>query len=54
MANEIALMLHCQRGEELLAAENCHLFDWEAAGPAIHAGVMTTAIKSNKGIFSGY
>lgn len=53
MANEIALMLHCQRGEELLAAENCHLFDWEAAGPAIHAGVMTTAIKSNKGIFSG-
>ena len=34
MANEIAIRLHCAPGDELLAAEDCHLFFAEAAGPA--------------------
>ena len=52
MANQIALQLHCARGEELLAAENCHLFFAEAGGPAIHAGVMVRPIPTPTGIFT--
>src|SRR3990167_1754204 len=40
MANQIAIKLLCEPGDELIAAENCHLFLAESGGPAIHAGVM--------------
>lgn len=52
MANQIAIQLHCERGEELLAAENCHLFFAEAGGPAVHAGVMARPIPTQTGLFS--
>lgn len=52
MANQIAIRLLCDRGDELLAAENCHLFFAESGGPAIHSGVMTRPIKTKTGIFS--
>src|SRR5688572_28262443 len=52
MANEIAIRLLCEPGDELLAAENCHLFFAEAGGPAIHSGVMTRPIPSKTGIFT--
>ncbi len=53
MANQIAIQLHCNRGDELLAAENCHLFFAEAGGPAIHSGVMSRPIATPTGIFTG-
>ncbi len=52
MANEIAIRLLCEPGDELIAAENCHLFLAEAGGPAVHAGVMPRAISSDSGVFS--
>lgn len=52
MANEIAIRLSCEPGDELIAAENCHLFFAEAGGPAAHSGVMTKAISSTTGIFT--
>ncbi len=51
MANEIAIRLHCERGEELLAAENCHLFAAESGGPAVHAGVMCKPIATETVVF---
>ncbi len=52
MANEIAIRLFCEPGDELIAAETCHLFFAEAGGPAIHAGAMARPIHSPTGIFS--
>ncbi|MCB0417830.1 MAG: hypothetical protein KDD39_09280 [Bdellovibrionales bacterium] len=51
MANEVALMLHCSHGDELIAAENCHLFFAETGGPAKHAGVQTRMVPTPTGIF---
>lgn len=53
MANEVAICLQCERGDELIAAETCHLFFAETGGPAIHAGVMARPIRTANGIFSG-
>ncbi|MEZ4749775.1 MAG: GntG family PLP-dependent aldolase [Bdellovibrionota bacterium] len=51
MANEVAIMLHCSHGDELVAAENCHLFFAETGGPAKHAGVQTRMVPTANGIF---
>jgi threonine aldolase len=52
MANEIAIRAHCEPGDELIAAEDCHLFLSEAGGPALHASVMARPIKTSNGIFT--
>ncbi len=52
MANEIAIRTFCSPGDELIAAENCHLFLAEAGGPAIHSAVMCKPIPASTGIFS--
>ena len=36
MANQIALRLHTEPGDELLGEENCHVFISELGGPAVH------------------
>lgn len=53
MANQIALKLLCEPGEEIIAAEQSHIFFAEAGGPAIHAGAMSRPIKNNTGVFTG-
>lgn len=53
MANEIAIRLLCERGEELIAAEQSHLLFAEGGGPAVHSGVMIRPVRTNTGIFSG-
>jgi threonine aldolase len=53
MANEIAIRLHCSPGDELVAAEDCHLFFAEVGGPAIHSGVMCRPLAAAGGIFTG-
>ncbi len=53
MANEVAIKLLCEPGDQLLAAENCHLFICEGGGPAVHAGVMARGIPTTTGIFTG-
>lgn len=52
MANEIALLALCERGDELLAAGNSHFFFAEAGGPAVHANVMCKPIYTKTGIFT--
>ncbi len=53
MANQSALKTHSQPGDELIAAENCHLFDAEAGGPAIHSQLLTRPIRTKTGLFTG-
>jgi threonine aldolase len=52
MANEVALLELGSRGDELLAAAECHLFFAEAGGPAALVGLMTRAIPTANGIFT--
>lgn len=52
MANEVAIRLLCERGDELIAAQNSHLFIAEGGGPAIHSGVMVKPIRTRDGLFS--
>jgi threonine aldolase len=52
MANQIAIKTLCRPGEELLAASNCHLFNAETSGPAIHSQVMCKPIPTATGIFT--
>lgn len=52
-ASEVALQALAGPGDELLAAQNCHLFIAEAGGPAIHAGLMCKPIPTATGIFTG-
>lgn len=53
MANEVAILLHCEPGDEILAAEQCHIFFAEAGGPAFLARAMARPIHSENGKFTG-
>ncbi len=52
MANEVAIRLHCEHGDELIAYEHSHVLFAEVGGPAVHAGVQAKPIKTSTGIFT--
>jgi threonine aldolase len=52
MANQIALRLHTEPGDELVGEENCHVFLSELGGPAVHSGVVTRGLPGVAGRFS--
>ena len=51
MANEIALRVLSDPGDELIAEENAHLLIAELGGPAVHAGLMTRPLRGRAGRF---
>ncbi len=53
MCNEIALAVHCRRGEEVLLERSCHIVNYEAGGPGALAGVVLQAIDGVRGTFTG-
>ena len=53
MCNHVALVTHCARGDEIIAAEASHIIDFEGAGAAIFAGCLVRPIQCPRGIFSG-
>jgi threonine aldolase len=52
MANQIALRLLSEPGDELLADAWCHLFINELGGPAVHSGLVMRPLESTDGRFS--
>jgi threonine aldolase len=52
MANEIALRVLGEPGDELIAEENAHILIAELGGPAVHAGLMTRPLPSHAGRFT--
>ena len=52
MANQIALRVLTEPGDELLADPNCHIFISELGGPAVHSGVAMRALPTRHGRFS--
>ncbi len=45
MGNQIALMLHCQRGDEAICDREAHIFHYEMAAPAVLAGVQMHTVE---------
>jgi threonine aldolase len=53
MANQIALRILTEPGDELLAEENAHILVSEQGGPAVHSGLVTRPIRTAAGRFTG-
>ena len=51
MANQIALKLLSQPGEELIAEELAHVVRYEVGGPAFHSGLVIKRIAGRRGLF---
>ena len=53
MCNQIAMLVHCRPGDEVIAADMAHIFTSEAGGGSALAGVQTWPLATKRGIFSG-
>ena len=52
MCNAIAILVHCNPGDEIIAADSAHIVSSEGAGPAVLAGSFVRGIPSPDAIFS--
>jgi threonine aldolase len=52
MCNQIALLVHCKPGDEIIAADVAHIFTSEAGGGSALAGAQTWPLATKRGIFS--
>jgi threonine aldolase len=50
MSNQIGVRTHTQPGDELLCDVNCHIYNYEAGGPAVLSGVMCRTIDGDHGV----
>lgn len=53
MCNQIAVAVHCRPGEEMIAAENSHLFTFEGGGASVLVGAQARPIVTANGKFNG-
>ena len=52
MANQIALKISTEPGDEVVAEAGCHIFRSELAGAAFHSGLAMKAIHGDRGLFA--
>jgi threonine aldolase len=52
MANQICLKAVSQRGWELLCDRECHVVNYEVAGPVIHSGLLVNLITTERGMLT--
>jgi threonine aldolase len=52
MANQIALKVLSQPGEEVLSEALSHVFRYELGGPAVHSGLAMKSLHTGHGIFT--
>jgi threonine aldolase len=53
MANQIAIAVHTTSGDEVMAAENSHIFLYEGGGGSGLAGSQSWPIRTTNGLFTG-
>jgi len=51
MANQLAVRLHTQSGDEMLLEAESHIFWYEAGGPAALSGVSCRVLAGDRGVF---
>ena len=52
MCNEIAILVHCNHGDEIIADQTAHIINAEGGGPAAFAGAMLSSLDGARGIYS--
>src|ERR671936_1697943 len=52
MANQIALRILSEPGDEVIAEAMAHVFRYELGGPAVHSGLAMKALPTEHGIFT--
>lgn len=52
MGNQIALLTHAGRGEEVILEEHSHIYGFEVGGPAYLAGLLTRPLRGTYGILA--
>ena len=52
MGNEVAISAHTQPGDEVILETNSHIFNYEAAGPALLSGVQLRPLPGKKGVIT--
>ena len=52
MANEIAVKVHTQPGDEVILDRTAHIVNAEAGGPALLSGVMLHTVQGIRGVFT--
>lgn len=53
MANQVALVVHCGHGAEVLCHETAHVYHFEGGGVATNARAQVVPLPGDRGIFSG-
>jgi threonine aldolase len=51
MCNQIALLVHCRPGDEVLAHESAHIIANEGGGPGALAGAVVLGLRGARGMF---
>lgn len=52
MCNEVALYIHCRRGDEIICERSAHIVNFEAGGPAAFAGAAVHPLDGEHGRFT--
>ena len=52
MGNQIAIRLHTQPGQEVIAESRAHILDWEMATTAVFSGCLVRAVCAERGILT--
>lgn len=52
MANQVAINLHTQAGEQLICDKWAHVYNYEGGGVAVNSGVSCFLIDGNRGMFT--
>jgi threonine aldolase len=52
MTNQIAIKVHTQPGNELICADNSHVYKYEGGGIASNSGVQTKVIQGERGLIT--
>src|ERR671935_2288394 len=50
MSNQICVKAHTQPGDELLCEASCHIYNFEAGGPAVLSGVTCRTVEGDHGV----
>ncbi len=50
MGNQVALLTHAERGQEVILEESCHIYSLELGGPAFLGGILTRTLRGRYGI----
>jgi threonine aldolase len=51
MCNQIAILMHCRPGDEILAHESSHIIANEGGGPGALAGAVILGLRGDRGMF---